>query len=375
MSNDFIRIYRGLTQKFSSDYNISRTDAPHGYSTWTDSLELAKEYAADKGGYIYYLDLPKSELGKSAIDEDPKSETYGDRVLFFFNGKSCGLHGIKGKEVLVYTFHDLYDSKNVKELKNIVSANNRVNKNYLNKMSFYSKIIAKYRVVADVVQFPKKPIKHYDFKYDNKFLADDTPLTKQQLQGLKIEIKRMSDVIDQCDSAWDSDILGNVEEYLEKIIDRINRSSNDKTLKKAILKIVSHVKKESLPTTSVTENGVLFQTGKPVSFNYKRNIQSSKQIKQNLNYQQDIEPSGKYMVHDTTGTDIPEHWEKGKIHFKNPLVLIWSDTGRYDETSWKHRLFKVFNKTGKELSNKLKSLGYDAIVTVDKGWTSEIVKL
>jgi hypothetical protein len=120
IADDNIRLYRGLEQKFDSNYDTSKSDAPHGYSTWTDSLELAKQYAGESG-HIYYLDLPKSEMGKSAIDENPKSETYGDRVLFFFNGKPAGLNGVTGKEVLVYTLHDLYDPNMVKEMKEITS--------------------------------------------------------------------------------------------------------------------------------------------------------------------------------------------------------------------------------------------------------------
>jgi hypothetical protein len=111
-----IRIFRGLEQKFDSQYDISKSDAPHGYSTWTDSLVLARQYAG-KHGYIYYLDLPLSEMGKSAIDENPKSENYGDRVLFYFNEKPAGLNGVTGKEILVYTFHELYDPNRIKEFK------------------------------------------------------------------------------------------------------------------------------------------------------------------------------------------------------------------------------------------------------------------
>ena len=114
-SNSTIRLYRGLEQKFDNKYDISKTDAPHGYSTWTDSLELAKQYAG-KNGHIYYLDLPKSEMGKSYIDENPKSETYGDRVLFYYDGKGASINGVKGKEVLVYTLHDLYNPNMVKKM-------------------------------------------------------------------------------------------------------------------------------------------------------------------------------------------------------------------------------------------------------------------
>jgi len=113
---DKIRLYRGLEREFDPDYDLSTTDAMRGYSTWTDSVELAREYAGAYG-YVYYIDLPKSEMGDNAIDEDPTSETYGDRVLFFFNDKKAGLHGVSGKEALVYHDHDLFNPEMIKELK------------------------------------------------------------------------------------------------------------------------------------------------------------------------------------------------------------------------------------------------------------------
>lgn len=103
-----IRLYRGLSEPFNSNYDISKTDAPHGYSTWTDSLELAKQYAGEKG-HIYYIDLPKEELGSEIMDKD------GDRHLFYFNNKSAGLHGVSGKEFLVYNHHDLYSPNMIKK--------------------------------------------------------------------------------------------------------------------------------------------------------------------------------------------------------------------------------------------------------------------
>ena len=115
-SSDMIRLYRGLVKKFNPNHDLSTTDAMRGYSTWTDNPELARQYAG-KNGHVYYMDLPKSEMGEYAIDENPKSETYGDRVLFFFNDKAAGLNGVNGREVLVYNYHDLYDSSNIKLLK------------------------------------------------------------------------------------------------------------------------------------------------------------------------------------------------------------------------------------------------------------------
>lgn len=101
-----IRLYRGMTQKFSRDYDRSKLDAPNGYTSWTDNIDLAKQYAGSDG-FVHYIDLPKSQAGKEAIDNNPKSETYGDRHLFFYR-KKAGLNNISGREFLVYHDHDLY---------------------------------------------------------------------------------------------------------------------------------------------------------------------------------------------------------------------------------------------------------------------------
>ena len=110
-----LRLYRGLENKFDKSYDIMSTDAPAGYSTWTDSLALAKEYAG-ADGYVYYMDLPLEQLGDGVIDENPKSETFGDRNLFFDNEKGAGINNAYGKEYLVYTEHDDFDIRDIKFL-------------------------------------------------------------------------------------------------------------------------------------------------------------------------------------------------------------------------------------------------------------------
>jgi hypothetical protein len=40
-----IFLYRGMNQKFDPKFDLSKTDAPNGYSTWTDDLKLAEQYA------------------------------------------------------------------------------------------------------------------------------------------------------------------------------------------------------------------------------------------------------------------------------------------------------------------------------------------
>ena len=106
-----IRLYRGMNQKFDFNYDLSKTDAPHGYITFTDNIELARQYAGKKG-YIYKIDLPKKEQGEELVNSD------GERVLFVNNKKPAGLNNISGNEYLVYTKHFLYSSNDIELVKN-----------------------------------------------------------------------------------------------------------------------------------------------------------------------------------------------------------------------------------------------------------------
>lgn len=130
--------------------------------------------------------------------------------------------------------------------------------------------------------------------------------------------------------------------------------------------------------TEIKEKGVVFKTGQPVEFPYRRG--TVKHPNMGSRFQQDIEPTGIYMNFDRQPTEIPdENSEKGLIKFTYPLVIPFNTTpgGGYDENSWKMNVFYKYNKTGKKLSDALKKDGYDGIVTVDLKHkvTSEIIKL
>lgn len=105
--NETITLYRGLEKKFDPSYDLSKTDAPHGYSTWTDNPKLAKQYAGENG-FVYKIKLPESEMGESFIDAD------GERPLFFKNEKKAGLNGISGNEYLLYHDHENYSPNLIK---------------------------------------------------------------------------------------------------------------------------------------------------------------------------------------------------------------------------------------------------------------------
>jgi hypothetical protein len=96
-------------------------------------------------------------------------------------------------------------------------------------------------------------------------------------------------------------------------------------------------------------------------------------------FQQKIEPAGKYITHvpkEYWDTSI-ENQERGTITFNNPLVIKVNPKVAviYDENSWKKRLQKTYKKTGKALSAAIAKEGFDGIVTVRAGETSEIVDL
>lgn len=114
----------------------------------------------------------------------------------------------------------------------------------------------------------------------------------------------------------------------------------------------------------VTEYGVRFMTGTPVTFRYVRNTEASPNF--GNRFQQDIEPAGRFMLHNPSPGDLARGWEAGEISFNSPLVLPLSgDMGLiYGPSSWKAALHRHYGKTGKALSRAIVKDGYDAVVTV-----------
>lgn len=110
------RLYRGLENKYDPSYNIHSTDAPTGYSTWTNNPDLARQY----GEHVYYIDVPKSKMGKEALDEA------GDRALYFNNEKSAGLNNVSGDEYLIYQDHEMFNPNQVLPTKDPLNAGTKV---------------------------------------------------------------------------------------------------------------------------------------------------------------------------------------------------------------------------------------------------------
>ena len=91
------RLYRGLTQEYDPNYPTNKLDTS-GYESWTDNLELARQY----GENVYYIDVPEKDIKTSYLDENPMSETYGDRNPIYSIDKKAGLNGVSGNEYLLY---------------------------------------------------------------------------------------------------------------------------------------------------------------------------------------------------------------------------------------------------------------------------------
>lgn len=124
------------------------------------------------------------------------------------------------------------------------------------------------------------------------------------------------------------------------------------------------------------EQGQTFKTGQPVTFRFMHNKERAPNV--GGRFQQDIEPSGYYIIAvDERGI---ETWKKagkefdhGFVTFRNPLVLDWGMA--YDQSGWKYRLWKHYDAKKRNLTKFLRRDGYDGIVTVRRGATSEIVAL
>jgi hypothetical protein len=106
------------------------------------------------------------------------------------------------------------------------------------------------------------------------------------------------------------------------------------------------------------------------SFHFMRNTFSApkQQKMQGDQFQQGIEPAGRYMLEDNPGT-LSEGWIRGTMQFKKPLVIKLNAQNSdriYDSSSWKAVLSTLLKAKGRALSTKLRNLGYDAIITVQK---------
>ena len=117
----------------------------------------------------------------------------------------------------------------------------------------------------------------------------------------------------------------------------------------------------------------LVKAGEP--FKFLHNTQKAPNF--GARYGQNIEPAGQYvqeMEHSINMQDYP-HLRSGEKTFNKPLVIDFG--GGYQEASnWKKVLSDNYGgKKGKALSKAIAKDGYDGIVTMTNGRTSEIVDI
>jgi len=129
-------------------------------------------------------------------------------------------------------------------------------------------------------------------------------------------------------------------------------------------------------TTTVTEGGVIFRTDRPVTFRFVHNNEPAPKIVGDP-FKQSVEPAGFFCLHVAGDATPPRGWTSGMMHFNRPLVLARDYDGNiYGPTGWKTRLsIASGGKKKKALSSWLLRQGYDGVVTVSGGETSEIVAL
>ena len=143
------RLYRGLGQEYDPNYPKNKLDT-QGYESWTDNPELARQY----GENVYYIDVPEGDIKTSYLDENPMSETYGDRNPIYSIDKKAGLNGVSGNEYLL-----------------------SVDDPYKEGLT-YNRLGGKPKTVADLMNEPKAKVDEMLKLYRGISAPDDTTLQK-----------------------------------------------------------------------------------------------------------------------------------------------------------------------------------------------------
>lgn len=202
---------------------------------------------------------------------------------------------------------------------------------------------------------------------------------QEALFNLKSDLTRISNIKSPTERLKAIRDMG--EKKIREMAEAGGMNTEGQPINRVIAKILDYAKIEANKqgdffVGEVKEGGVTFTTGTPVTFNYIRNTEKSP--KMGSRFGQDIEPKGRYVLHDTKPEDtyltdrLPGKYEKGTVTFENPLVIKNKEG---ESLSWKQKLVDVFGKKGEALTDELKNRGIDGIVSYDKHGTSEIVIL
>lgn len=123
-----------------------------------------------------------------------------------------------------------------------------------------------------------------------------------------------------------------------------------------------------LPFATLIEQGVVFVTSAPVTFDFVHNDVVPPA-------EDDLAgPTGDYVFHRTMPAEqLPARWDTGTAHLTAPLVIAFDQTNE-GGTTWRRALVDHYIAEGAALSRALMSDGYDGVVTVGAaGVTMEIV--
>jgi len=170
----------------------------------------------------------------------------------------------------------------------------------------------------------------------------------------------------------ESDKRGWSESSRSAAVERLGRRAKNQELE---------AKRRGQSGPEVTQRGLVFKTGQPVTFPYAHNLNSVTETvgkpKRDSGFSRWYEPSARYINAVSENEYKRGHGsiEYGTITFNNPLVMM------NDSLHWKESLSEKYsNKRGKNLSQALIDDGIDGVVTVEEDssgglYTSEIIDL
>ena len=221
-----VYLYRWMSQKFDPKFDLWKTDAPVWYSTWTDNLKLAEQYAGENW-FVYKIELPKSKLWKEIIDKD------WERTLFFNNEKKAWLNNVSWDEYLIYNYHDDYSPNLIKQtqtkeqLKQIYEQANKVVKADVKFDTPLHQEARKYKSAEDMINWLEK---------DGKILYH---WWNKQIDQFDLSKSKIWDAVFISKDRWFSDVYAWKRWWVTKIvldndakiIDFSNKSQYDNFIK------------------------------------------------------------------------------------------------------------------------------------------------
>jgi hypothetical protein len=89
----YTRLYRGLENEFDPKYVPQVSDNGYGYESWSDTYDLAREYAGPNGN-VYTVDVPNSRIATQTVTPD------GERMPVVKTDKKAGMKSFDGERFI-----------------------------------------------------------------------------------------------------------------------------------------------------------------------------------------------------------------------------------------------------------------------------------